>query len=83
MMEALTAAVLTQKVPESTYICVADFSEVFDGDDMAFPNNLIKDIGVRATLPSPFIFEETPSYRGQAGAGSRFAKEMIHFRQAV
>jgi N-succinyldiaminopimelate aminotransferase len=70
MMEALSGAGIKAKVPEGTYFVLGDFSEVFDGDDMAFTQHLIKDIGVACIPPSPFYCEE---HRYIAGKLARFA----------
>ncbi len=70
MMEALTGAGIKAKVPEGTYFVMGDFSDVFDGDDMAFTQHLIKDIGVACIPPSPFYCEE---HRYIAGKLARFA----------
>ena len=70
MMAALNGAGLKAKTPEGTYFVMADFSEVFDGDDMAFTKHLITEIGVACIPPSPFY---SPEHRYIAGKQARFA----------
>ncbi|MEZ4667265.1 MAG: aminotransferase class I/II-fold pyridoxal phosphate-dependent enzyme [Anaerolineae bacterium] len=70
MMDALNGAGLKAKTPEGTYFVMADFSDVFDGDDMAFTKYLISEIGVACIPPSPFY---TPEHRYIAGKQARFA----------
>lgn len=70
MMEALNGAGLKAKTPEGTYFVMGDFSEVFDGDDMAFTQHLIREIGVACIPPSPFYSAE---HVHLAGKQVRFA----------
>lgn len=55
MMQALDAAGLKSITPQGTYFVMADFSDVFDGDDVAFTKHLITDIGVACIPPSAFF----------------------------
>jgi N-succinyldiaminopimelate aminotransferase len=70
MMSALEGAGIKAKIPEGTYFVMGDFSEVFDGDDLAFTKYLITEIGVACIPPSPFYSEE---HRHLAGHMARFA----------
>ena len=54
MLQGLDAAGLRYYTPRGTYFVMADFSAVFDGDDMAFARHLIENIGSAAIPPSPF-----------------------------
>ncbi len=55
LMQGLTAAGLKPSLPQGTYFIMADFSDVFDGDDLAFSRHLITEIGVAAIPPSAFF----------------------------
>ena len=55
MLQALDAAGLKSITPQGTYFVMADFSEVFDGDDVAFTRHLINQIGVACIPPSAFF----------------------------
>ncbi|MCU0497438.1 MAG: aminotransferase class I/II-fold pyridoxal phosphate-dependent enzyme [Anaerolineae bacterium] len=57
MMAGLNHAGLKALTPEGTYFVMADFSEVFDGDDLAFAHYLPKDVGV-ACIPPRFFYSE-------------------------
>jgi N-succinyldiaminopimelate aminotransferase len=67
LMEGLTAAGLKARAPEGTYFVMADFSDVFDGDDVAFARYLTAEIGV-ACIPPSFFYspEHAPIARKQA-----------------
>src|SRR5690606_4556694 len=58
MMQALEAAGLTSITPQGTYFVMADFCDVFDGDDVAFTRHLITEIGVACIPPSAFFSPE-------------------------
>ena len=58
MMQALDAAGLQAPTPQGTYFVTADFSEVFDGDDIAFAKYLTAEIGVACIPPTAFYSEE-------------------------
>jgi len=70
LMVGLNAAGLKAKQPEGTYFVMADFSDVFDGNDVEFTAHLIKNIGVACIPPSPFYCEE---HRHIASKQARFA----------
>jgi N-succinyldiaminopimelate aminotransferase len=55
MMQALDAAGLKSILPQGTYFVMADFSQVFEGDDVAFTKHLINQIGVACIPPSAFF----------------------------
>ena len=69
LVATLREAGLQPLTPEGTYFVLADFSDVFDGDDQTFARKLIEQHGVAAIPPSGF-------YRGNPKAGQsliRFA----------
>ncbi len=55
MMQALDSAGLKSITPQGTYFVMADFSDVFDGNDVAFTKHLITKIGVACIPPSAFF----------------------------
>ena len=60
MMDLLAGAGMKSILPQGTYFVMADFSDLFDGDDMAFTQHMIQEIGVSCIPPSVFF---TPEYR--------------------
>jgi N-succinyldiaminopimelate aminotransferase len=68
MMAALTDAGLKAAAPEGTYFVMADFSALFDGDDLAFARYLTREIGVACIPPSLFYCPE------HAHIGRRYAR---------
>jgi N-succinyldiaminopimelate aminotransferase len=70
MMEGLNAAGLKALTPEGTYFVMADFTDVFDGDDTAFAHYLIREIGVACVPPASFY---SPQHRDLAASHVRFA----------
>ncbi|MCY3905969.1 MAG: aminotransferase class I/II-fold pyridoxal phosphate-dependent enzyme [Anaerolineaceae bacterium] len=60
MMDVLAGAGMKSILPQGTYFVMADFSDLFDGDDMAFTQHMIKEIGVSCIPPSVFF---TPEHR--------------------
>ncbi len=57
MMQGMNAAGLKALTPEGTYFVMADFSDVFDGDDLAFAKYLTTEIGV-ACIPPTFFYSD-------------------------
>lgn len=70
MMAGLANAGLKANTPEGTYFVMADFSDVFDGDDVAFAKYLTTEIGV-ACIPPSFFY--SPEHAGIAKNQARFA----------
>ncbi|MCA9903620.1 MAG: aminotransferase class I/II-fold pyridoxal phosphate-dependent enzyme [Anaerolineae bacterium] len=68
MMTALNGSGLKAFTPEGTYFVMADFRDVFDGDDVAFARYLTTEIGVACIPPSVFYCPE------HAEIGRRFAR---------
>jgi N-succinyldiaminopimelate aminotransferase len=73
MVQGLDAAGLKYAVPRGTYFIMADFSDVFDGDDIAFNRHLIETIGVAGIPPTPF-FSEAHKALGQKHIRFAFCK---------
>lgn len=55
LMQGLDAAGLPYFKPEGAFYIMADFSGVFEGDDLAFVKHLITDIGVTSIPPASFF----------------------------
>ena len=70
MMAGLANAGLKANTPEGTYFVMADFSDVYDGDDVAFAKYLTTEIGV-ACIPPSFFY--SPEHVGIAKNQARFA----------
>ena len=70
MMTGLANAGLKASTPEGTYFVMADFSDVYDGDDVAFAKYLTTEIGV-ACIPPTFFY--SPEHAGIARKMARFA----------
>jgi N-succinyldiaminopimelate aminotransferase len=68
MLAALRAGGLKPSAPEGTYFVMADFSEVFDGDDVAFARYLTTEIGVACIPPGVFYCPE------HAAIGRKYAR---------
>ncbi len=70
MVNGLTAAGMKVKAPEGTYFAMADFSDVFDGDDFEFARHLTSEIGVACIPPTAFY---SPQHAHMASTQARFA----------
>lgn len=70
MLSGLTAAGLSARTPQGTYFVMADFADVFDGDDMEFARYLTAEIGVACIPPTPFY---STSHAHLASTYARFA----------
>lgn len=70
LMQGLDAAKLRYSVPQGAFYIMADFSDVFEGDDLAFARHLITEIGVAAIPPSSFYSD---GHRSIAQHTIRFA----------
>lgn len=73
MMEAVTGAGMTAHSPEGTYFVMADFSNVFEGDDVAFARYLTSEIGV-ACIPPTFFYSPEHAYIARKTARFAFCK---------
>jgi N-succinyldiaminopimelate aminotransferase len=70
LMTALGSAGLKAQQPEGTYFIMADFSDVFDGDDLEFARYLTTEIGVACIPPTFFYCNE---HAHMASTMARFA----------
>ncbi|RMG81025.1 MAG: aminotransferase class I/II-fold pyridoxal phosphate-dependent enzyme [Chloroflexi bacterium] len=70
IVEGLSNAGLKVSAPKGTYFAMADFSDVFDGDDVAFVRYLIEEIGVACIPPTAFF---SPAHRAIASKQARFS----------
>jgi N-succinyldiaminopimelate aminotransferase len=70
LMQGLSASGLKAFNPQGTYFIMADFSDVFDGDDVAFSRHLITEIGVAGIPPSSFY---SPEHRHLGNKQLRFS----------
>lgn len=68
MMQGLDAAGLKYFTPRGTYFVMADFSALFEGDDMDFTRHLIQNVGVACIPPSSFYSE------GHKHLGSKYVR---------
>lgn len=73
LMRALTGAGLKAKTPEGTYFVIADFSDVFDGDDIEFARHLTSEIGV-ACIPPTFFYSTGHAHMASTQARFAFCK---------
>lgn len=70
MMQALAQGGLKADLPKGTYFVMADFSEVFDGDDVEFARYLTSEIGVACIPPTAFY---SPPHKHLVSKQARFA----------
>ena len=70
MMQALEKGGLKADLPKGTYFAMADFSDVFDGDDVEFAKYLITEIGVACIPPTAFY---SPPHKHLVSKQARFA----------
>lgn len=70
ILQGLDAAGLRYTTPNGAFYVLADFSDVFDGEDVAFVQHLITEIGVAAIPPSAFYSD---SHKAIASHYVRFA----------
>lgn len=70
MVEMLNNAGLQAAIPTGSYFVMADFSAIFDGNDVAFAKWLIETVGV-ACIPPTFFYN--PDHRYIVEKQARFA----------
>ena len=58
MLQVLDGAGFRPSVPQGAYFVMADFSELFDGDDVQFTRHMVSEIGVTCIPPSAFFIPE-------------------------
>lgn len=81
LMSALRRAGLKAKQPEGTYFVMADFSAVFDGDDIEFARHLTSEIGV-ACIPPTFFYSHDHAHMASTQARFAFCKSDELLREA-
>ncbi|XWX04681.1 aminotransferase class I/II-fold pyridoxal phosphate-dependent enzyme [Aggregatilineales bacterium SYSU G02658] len=74
LLEALQASGLKPSTPEGAFYIMADFSEVFDGDDLAFAEFLIREVGV-ATIPPSSFFSDANRCIGSKSVRFSYCKQ--------
>lgn len=74
LMRGLTAAGMKVKQPEGTYFVIADFSDVFDGDDLEFARYLTSEVGV-ACIPPTFFYSTEHAHMASTQARFAFCKQ--------
>lgn len=80
LMNALSGAGLRAKTPEGTYFVMADFSDVFDGDDIEFARYLTSEIGV-ACIPPTFFYCTEHAHMASTQARFAFCKSDAMLRE--
>ncbi|MFQ3567206.1 MAG: aminotransferase class I/II-fold pyridoxal phosphate-dependent enzyme [Aggregatilineales bacterium] len=81
LIMGLRAAGLKVKMPEGTYFVMADFSDVFDGDDIEFARHLISEVGV-ACIPPTFFYSTDHAHMASTQARFAFCKSDEQLRLA-
>jgi N-succinyldiaminopimelate aminotransferase len=81
LLQGLTNAGFKARTPEGTYFVVADFSDVFDGDDIEFSRHLTAEIGV-ACIPPTFFYSTEHAHMASTQARFAFCKADDTLRQA-
>jgi N-succinyldiaminopimelate aminotransferase len=81
LMAALRGAGLKARQPEGTYFVMADFADVFDGDDIDFARYLTSEIGV-ACIPPTFFYSNAHAHMASTQARFAFCKSDDLLRQA-
>lgn len=70
------------KQPEGTFFVMADFSDVFDGDDIEFSRYLTAEVGV-ACIPPTFFYSTEHAHMASTMARFAFCKDDSILKQAV
>lgn len=73
VMQVIQSAGMSAIQPEGTYFVMGDFSQIFDGDDVAFCKYLIEEIGV-ATIPPSAFFSDAHKHLAQNHVRFTFCK---------
>lgn len=81
LVTGLKAAGLKVKMPEGTYFVMADFSDVFDGDDLEFARYLVSEVGV-ACIPPTFFYSTDHAHMASTQARFAFCKSDEQLRLA-
>jgi len=81
LMRGLNNSGLKAFQPEGTFFVMADFSEVFDGDDIEFARYLTSEIGV-ACIPPTFFYSNEHAHMASTQARFAFCKSDDMLREA-
>ncbi|MBK8021379.1 MAG: aminotransferase class I/II-fold pyridoxal phosphate-dependent enzyme [Chloroflexi bacterium] len=73
LLDALKRGGLEATRPQGTYFVMADFSSVFDGDDIEFARYLTSEIGV-ACIPPTFFYSHDHAHMASTQARFAFCK---------
>ena len=82
MMDGLIAGGLKAQKPQGTYFVMADFSDVYAGDDIAFAKHLTEKIGV-ACIPPTFFYSDAHKHMVRKQARFAFCKSDDTLKQAA
>lgn len=82
LMNALTDAGLKARKPEGTFFVMADFADVFDGDDIEFARYLTAEVGV-ACIPPTFFYSTGHAHMASTQARFAFCKSDDLLRAAA
>ena len=74
------SAGLKARTPQGTYFVMADFSDVFDGDDIDFSRFLTSEFGV-ACIPPTFFYSTDHAHMASTQARFAFCKSDETLRQ--
>ncbi len=81
LLAALNGAGVKATVPQGTYFMMADFSDVYPGDDLAFARYLTTEIGV-ACIPPTFFYSDAHKHIVSKQARFAFCKSDDTLRAA-
>jgi N-succinyldiaminopimelate aminotransferase len=82
LLGGLAAAGLKTRSPQGTYFLMADFSDVFDGDDLEFARHLTTDVGV-ACIPPTFFYSTDHAHMASTQARFSFCKSDTTLQEAA
>jgi N-succinyldiaminopimelate aminotransferase len=82
LLGGLKAAGLSATAPQGAYYVMADFADVFDGDDMEFARYLTAEIGV-ACIPPTFFYSTDHAHMASTQARFAFCKHDSTLRDAA
>ncbi len=82
LLGGVAAAGLITRAPAGTYFLMADFSDVFDGDDMEFARYLTAEVGV-ACIPPTFFYSTSHAHLATTQARFAFCKNDDTLREAA
>jgi N-succinyldiaminopimelate aminotransferase len=82
LMNGLRGAGFRVRQPEGTYFVMADFSDVFDGDDIEFARHLTSEVGV-ACIPPTFFYSTGHAHMASTQARFAFCKRDDMLKEAA